>query len=92
MTLDRTGPCLCCNKPVAFSSEEAAQIEDAAHVCQQCYTLIYFGFIPWGIVKVLYSTKKELFHLSSDMEIMKRNIHSLYQAQQDVEQAILAST
>ena len=89
--LDREGPCVCCDKPVAFSSELHARLENPVNFCQSCFKDVQSGALPWRHVRVIFDLRSQVGHLFGEMAILKKNMENLFLAQRDVEQALIFS-
>lgn len=66
--------------------------EAPAAICIDCCIRIHMGMMPWGQVKLIHRLRCQSVTFQNDMELIRKDIGRLYQAQQDVEHDLLRST
>lgn len=82
-------PCLMCDAPVTVDIEDWNSTEAPFVLCERCAVPVDCGQIPWPMVKVIYVVRNQVGMLFTKMELVDRNFKRLFDAQRDMEQALL---
>ena len=84
MPLDSKMSCLCCDSMVLVDSVQWNKMEMPIAMCPPCADTV-----PNSVVKVLYILRSQVATLRNEMTLVRNDIRRIYQAQQELEQALV---
>lgn len=82
--LDRTMPCLCCDKVVLLRSSELAKMEVPVAFCKRCY-----ANVPWSVSRVIFLLRSLVTCLTDRVEKAELSIKRLFTLFEDIEAALV---
>jgi len=84
MALDSKMLCLCCNKIVLVDSGSWGKMEMPIALCPTCATTV-----PRAVLHALFVIRSQVATTLNETTLLKKDISKLYQAQKELEQALV---